>query len=132
MLKRFGVQELTIPLPKSNYTTLLSLSWRYRSAGSAFQFRALFFFAGRVANPPWGASLRSRIHKSGGLAMIASILKRTHPQGMWSQWGRFSRSWTTSVDGIRRSGRRRTTSGAIFIPFHRSYSRPFRSVEGSK
>jgi len=33
--------------------------------------------AGRIANPPWGALLRSRIHQSGGLAMIASILKRT-------------------------------------------------------
>jgi hypothetical protein len=43
----------------------------------AFQFWALFFFAGRIANPPWGAPLRSRIHQSGGLAMIAPILKRT-------------------------------------------------------
>jgi hypothetical protein len=45
--------------------------------GVRFNFGALFFFAGRIANPPWGAPLRSRIHKSGGLAMIAPILKRT-------------------------------------------------------
>jgi hypothetical protein len=42
----------------------------------AVQFGALFFFDGRIRNSPWGAPLQSGIRKSGGLAMIAPILKR--------------------------------------------------------
>ena len=37
----------------------------------------LFFFAGRIANPPWGAPLRSRIRNPAGFTMPAPILKRT-------------------------------------------------------
>jgi hypothetical protein len=43
---------------------------------NAVQCGALFFFAGRIANPPGGDLLQSRIHKSGELAVIAPKLKR--------------------------------------------------------
>ncbi len=42
---------------------------------------ALFCFAGRITNPPWGAPLRSRIHNPAGFTMPAPILKRTRTQG---------------------------------------------------
>jgi hypothetical protein len=45
------------------------------SQGARFKIGTLFFLAGRIANPPWGVPLRSRIYQSGGLAMIVPIFE---------------------------------------------------------
>ncbi len=38
---------------------------RFNYCQDIIQCWTLFYFAGRIANPPWGASLRSQIHQAG-------------------------------------------------------------------